>query len=52
MRLLGLKKYALGAGGMLVLVMAILLATGWGSAVPRSPNVFVANDARSEAGFC
>jgi hypothetical protein len=30
MRFQRLKKYAIGAGGMLVLVMTILLATGWG----------------------
>jgi hypothetical protein len=46
MRLQRLKKYALGAVGMLVLVMAILLATGWGSAVAAQiSNVFVTNDA-------
>jgi hypothetical protein len=46
MRLRRLKKYALGAGGMLVLVMAILLATGWGSAVAAQiSSVFVTNDA-------
>jgi hypothetical protein len=40
------KKYGLGAAGMLVLVMAILLATGWGSAVAAQlTNVFVTNDA-------
>jgi hypothetical protein len=45
MRLRGLK-YALGAGGMLVLVTAILLATGWGSAVAAQiTTVFVTNDA-------
>ena len=45
MRLRPLKKYAIGAGGMLVLVMAILLATGWGSAVAAQiSNVFVTND--------
>jgi hypothetical protein len=35
MRLRRLKKYGIGADGMLVLVMAILLATGWGSARSR-----------------
>lgn len=46
MRFRGLKKYALGAGAMLVLVMAILLATGSGSAVAAQiTNVFVTNDA-------
>lgn len=46
MRLRVFKKYAIGAGGMLVLVMAILLATGWGSAVAAQvSNVFVTNDA-------
>jgi hypothetical protein len=40
-----LKKYAIGAGGMLVLVMAILLATGWGSAVAAQiTSVFITND--------
>ena len=42
MRLRRLKKYGIGAGGMLVLVMAILLATGWTSAVAAQiTNVFV-----------
>jgi hypothetical protein len=46
MRFRGWKKYGVGAGGMLVLVMAILLATGWGSAVAAQiQNVFVTNDA-------
>ncbi len=46
MRLRRLKKYGIGAGGMLVLVMAILLATGWSSAVAAQiSNVFVTNDA-------
>jgi hypothetical protein len=46
MRLRVFKKYAIGAGGMLVLVTAILLATGWGSAVAAQvTNVFVTNDA-------
>ena len=46
MRLQPLKKYALGAGGMLVLVTAILLSTGRGSAVAAQiSNVFVTNDA-------
>ena len=46
MRLRRLKKYAIGASGMLVLVVAILLATGWSSAVASSiNNVFVTNDA-------
>jgi hypothetical protein len=41
-----LKKDALGAGGMLVLVTTILLATSWGSAVAAQiSNVFVTNDA-------
>jgi hypothetical protein len=40
------KKYAIGAGGMLVLVVAIVLATGSGSAVAAQiTNVFVTNDA-------
>jgi len=39
------RTWALGAGGMLVLVIAILLATGWGSAVAAQiTNVFVTND--------
>jgi hypothetical protein len=46
MRLRAWKTYGLGAGGMLVLVMAILLATGWGSAVAAQiSSVFVTNDA-------
>jgi hypothetical protein len=46
MRLQRLKKYGIGAGGMLLLVMAILLATGWGSAVAAQiSSVFVTNDA-------
>jgi hypothetical protein len=46
MRLRRLKMYAIGAGGMLVLVMAILLLTGWSSAVAAQiTNVFVTNDA-------
>jgi hypothetical protein len=46
MRLRGWKKYGAGAGGMLVLVMALLLATGWGSAVAAQvSSVFVTNDA-------
>jgi hypothetical protein len=46
MRLRRLTKYAIGAGGMLVLVLAILLATGWGTAVAAQiSNVFVTNDA-------
>lgn len=40
------KKYAIGAGGMLVLVVAVVLATGSGSAVAAQiSNVFVTNDA-------
>jgi hypothetical protein len=40
------KKYAIGAGGMLVVVVAIVLATGSGSAVAAQiTNVFVTNDA-------
>jgi hypothetical protein len=40
-----LKKYAIGAGGMLVLVAAVVLATGSGSAVAAQiGSVFVAND--------
>jgi hypothetical protein len=40
------KTYGLGAGGMLVVVMAILLATGWSSAVAKQlSDVFVTNDA-------
>jgi hypothetical protein len=39
------KKYAVGAGGMLVLVAAIVLATGSGSAVAAQiSSVFVTND--------
>jgi hypothetical protein len=46
MRLGGLKKYALGAGGMLALVVAIVLATGSGSAVAAQiTSVFVTNTA-------
>jgi hypothetical protein len=46
MRFRGCKKYAIGAGGMLVLVTAVLLATGAGSAVAAQiTNVFVTNDA-------
>jgi hypothetical protein len=46
MRLRRFRNYAIGAGGMLVLVMAILLATGWGTAVAAQiTNVFVTNDA-------
>jgi hypothetical protein len=46
MRVQRFKKYAIGAGGMFVLVMAILLATGWGSAVAAQiTSVFVTNDA-------
>ena len=41
-----LRKYAMGAAGMLVLAMAILLAAGWGTAVAAQvTNVFVTNDA-------
>jgi len=40
------KKYAIGAAGMLVLVVAIVLATGSGSAVAAQiTSVFVTNDA-------
>jgi hypothetical protein len=40
------KKYAIGAGGMLVVVAAIVLATGSGSAVAAQiTSVFVTNDA-------
>jgi hypothetical protein len=40
------KKYAIGAAGMLVLVVAVVLATGSGSAVAAQiTNVFVTNDA-------
>jgi hypothetical protein len=40
------KKYAIGAGGMLVLVAVIVLATGTGSAVAAQiTSVFVTNDA-------
>lgn len=40
------KKYAIGAGGMLVLVAAVVLATGSGSAVAAQiTSVFVTNDA-------
>jgi len=46
MRVRGLKKYAIGAAGMLALVMAVVLATGSGSAVAAQiVNVFVTNDA-------
>jgi hypothetical protein len=46
MRLEGLKTYALSAGGMLVLVVAIVLATGSGSAVAAQiTSVFVTNTA-------
>jgi hypothetical protein len=39
------KKYAIGAGGMLVLVAAVVLATGSGSAVAAQiGSVFVTND--------
>src|SRR6185437_9559586 len=39
-------KYAIGAGGMLALVVAIVLATGSGSAVAAQiSSVFVSNDA-------
>jgi hypothetical protein len=42
----GWKKYGVGAGGMLVLVAAIVLATGGGSAVAAQiTSVFVTNDA-------
>jgi hypothetical protein len=45
MRLQGWKKYGLGGCGMLMLVMAVLLATGWGSAVAAQiQNVFITND--------
>lgn len=45
MRHRGLKHYAFGAGGMLALVLTILLATGWGTAVAAQiTNVFVTND--------
>jgi len=44
MRLGRWKKYAIGAGGMLVLVVALLLVTGWGTAVAAQiSSVFVAN---------
>jgi hypothetical protein len=40
------KKYAIGAGAMLVLVVAVVLATGSGSAVAAQiTSVFVTNDA-------
>jgi hypothetical protein len=47
MRLRRVKTYAIGAGGMLVLVTAILLATGWGSAMAGQmiSSVLVANTA-------
>jgi len=46
MRLRRWKKYAIGAGGMLVLVVALMLVTGWGTAVAAQvTNVFVTNDA-------
>ena len=39
------KRYAIGAGGMLVLVAAVVLATGSGSAVAAQiGSVFVTND--------
>jgi hypothetical protein len=45
MRPRGLKKYAIGAGGMLMLVVGLLLATGWGSAVAAQiTSVVVTND--------
>jgi hypothetical protein len=45
MRLRGLKKYAIGAGAMLVLVIAVVLATGSGAAVAAQiSSVFVTND--------
>src|ERR1044071_8202149 len=44
MRLQQFKKYAIGAGGMLVLVAAIVLANGSGSAVAAQiTSVFVTN---------
>jgi hypothetical protein len=46
MKAQGWKKYALGAGSMLVLVMAILLVSGWGTAAAdQLLNVFVTNTA-------
>jgi len=45
MRVRSWKSYGLGAGGMLVVVVAILLATGWGTAVAaQMTSVFVTND--------
>lgn len=45
MRLQGFKKYGIGAAGMLALVVAIVLATGSGSAVAAQiTSVFVTND--------
>jgi hypothetical protein len=45
MRLRRWKRYGIGAGGILVLVAAMLLATGWGSAVAAQiTSVFVTND--------
>jgi hypothetical protein len=45
MRLPRWKKYGIGAGGVLVLATAFLMATGWGSAVAAQiTNVFVTND--------
>jgi hypothetical protein len=39
------RRYGVGAGGMLVLVTAFLLATGWGSAAAAQiTSVFVTND--------
>jgi hypothetical protein len=44
-RRLGWRRYGVGAGLMVVLVAAISLATGWGSAVAAQiGNVFVTND--------
>jgi hypothetical protein len=44
MRVYGLRKYGLGAASMLVLVLAILLVSGWGSAVAAQVSgVFVTN---------
>jgi hypothetical protein len=45
MTLPGWRKYGVGAGGMLVVVLAILLASGMGSAAAAAIiNVFVTND--------
>src|SRR5439155_23397713 len=45
MRLRGWRQYGLGAGGMLLLVMAFMFVNGWGSAMAAQiTSVFVTND--------